>query len=663
MRSSLSQNLAGLIQILIGGLIFLLPIFFLTSTTNVLEYPKVILLLGAALLLLPLWAVKSVAQEKLTITKSPLDVPLLLLGLTFILSTWFSLNRSTSVMGFGGLWHWSLLSALGLISFYYIVVSNINSKVWLERMSYLLLSVGAVLGLGAVLGYLVAQGLIVPGGLGFFGNVLTQLNFNLTGGTLFLVLTLVALLPIAISKLLESYEKQNWPAFTLNALYVMVFALGAVLWISPHLPGLDSGLEAGARLGLRESWIVSISSLRDNALLGSGPATFLTDFTQYRPAYLNQVDYWGVRFTKPFSEYLDVVATLGLAGLVVFLLLVWRVTRGVLFGVGRGEERKVSVFALGALIILVGWIFMPSNIVTAFLLFTFLALWMVEERLNGGVSDEVVLSFATTGKQNTEVLPWVFLVVSVLVSLGGLYSISRDLRSNVTFANSVRLLATNASGIEIYNTQRDAINLNPYRASYRRSYAQTNLALASAIAGQGRTQEQPAQLTEQDRANISSLVQESIRQVRVLTEALAPLDVRNWEARGQIYSGLIGVAQDAEGWAINAYRNALQLDPTNPLLYARLGGLYMGQENYAAAQQNFATAVNLKPDLPNAHFNLAVALQRQEKFKQAKEELVLTQRIIEQDGAEADKERVQTLLDEVEAQITPEPTPTVAPAQ
>jgi tetratricopeptide (TPR) repeat protein len=176
----------------------------------------------------------------------------------------------------------------------------------------------------------------------------------------------------------------------------------------------------------------------------------------------------------------------------------------------------------------------------------------------------------------------------------------------------------------VYNLQLAALQEFPYRSDYYRIFSQINLALANSIVSgipQGQTP------SEGNRQTISSLLQQAVNNARAAV-ALAPTTSINWQNLSQIYRSLIGVGQGAEEFTILTLNQAIALDPANPLLRIELGGVYYQLQQYDAAQQQFLAAINLKPDLANAYFNLANAQEANREFPQALASYEATLRLV-----------------------------------
>jgi len=193
---------------------------------------------------------------------------------------------------------------------------------------------------------------------------------------------------------------------------------------------------------------------------------------------------------------------------------------------------------------------------------------------------------------------------------------------------------------EAFNFEQRALQLFPWRAIYHTTHALTSFGLANQFAGK----ENP---TDEEKNQIQLLVAQAIEEGREATN-LSPLDVGNWENLAQIYRSLVGLAEDAETWAADAYQRAIGLDLFNPILRVNLGGLYFQTGQFELAVEQFRTAVNLKPEFANAHYNLAVAYREIERIDLAIKELELTLRLSTSQTQGYDEAKL--LLEELKAQ-------------
>ena len=110
------------------ALSFLMPVFFLATTSEFFEFNKLMLLTVATILLLLAWTYRIIETKKVNFTKSIVDFPILLFTATIILSTVFSINKTYSIFGSQGRWFPSLFGSLVIVAFYYLVSGNLKDR-------------------------------------------------------------------------------------------------------------------------------------------------------------------------------------------------------------------------------------------------------------------------------------------------------------------------------------------------------------------------------------------------------------------------------------------------------------------------------------------------------------------------------------------------------
>lgn len=551
-------------------LAFLLPIFFLPITTNFFAYPKQGLLIVFALLLLLACIGKMAFLGRVSFKKGPFDLPIALFALVFIASTFFgSTNKLTGFLNFS-----DTTLILGLTVLYFVITNNFKLDARRYTLNALIIS-ASLLSLIAIYQFI---------GLGeAFAPVewLKDKAFTPAGGLLPLATFLGVSLVLALTRIYA-----DWKADQRRFSTVLLFYCFTVLLI---LAGLGVSLYqlTSARpilLPQQTGWAIAIETMKFVPLSGIGPQNFINAFSQFRPIAYNLSNLWAVRFFASSNWYFHLLTTTGILGLGAFLWLIWEVVKTGL------TLKNAELFVMLVLLAL-----FPPNILLLFLLYLFLALYASQLP-------------AKEYLEESQLLTKIFGVLVLLLVIAVFWYGGKVFAAEVYFKRSFDALAQNR-GTETYNLQIKTISLNPHLDNYRVVYSQTNLALANAIASQ-------PELSDQDRQNITQLVQQAIREAKVAI-ALDPNKASNWENLAIIYRQLINFAQGADDWTIAAYQQAIALDPVNPGLRLSLGGVYYGLQNWDEAIKRFELAVNLKPNFANGHYNLASVYREKGDFEKA----------------------------------------------
>ena len=648
----------------------LVPIFFLPLTTEFFQFNKLALIFVGTAALLIVWAVKMFLTKKVYVVKTPLNFAFFVLTIAMLLSTIFSINKTTSIYGAQGRWFPGLFGFLGLVVFYYALSANLQKT---KAISYVIVATivgGSISSAVALFGYF---------GIKIGSSAYFQVpNFTLAGSTN--ITAMVAVLCAVISVTLLMYSK-NLPdkifllhAFVLN--FVTALLIGTTsAWIllfisfvafvffvpatkiikenrtySSILTGViiatlivlalpssrdlvvNKNYPKEINLSLGDSWVVVSSTLRDFPILGTGPSTFYLNFPRYRPLYLNNTNLWNVRFDVASSEAVSVVGSLGIVGIIAAIYFTFRVLVFILRLKGTDESVGISaVVGAGTLVTLASFVLYPATVLSGFLFFLFLAIATSKSALDEKSKDTEIVFMSMSalspvsilGSQyeaKVETFQYIVAIPMIAVSLVGMYFGYRVYAADYFMRQSLEAAQVN-NGAETYRLQGRALNLNPRKDEYSNTYAQTNLAIAVNLSTR-------PNLSDEEKTMVQNLVAQSIRSIRLSTEVLNPLNVSGWEIRAGIYRTLIGAAQDADTWSINAYNAAIQLDPTNPQLRLALGGVYFAKEDFLSAGNLFRQAVQLKGDYANAHYNLAQTLVKLQAYADAQREFEMVQRLV-----------------------------------
>lgn len=366
------------------------------------------------------------------------------------------------------------------------------------------------------------------------------------------------------------------------------------------------------QLPFNTSWKISVSAFRDSPFWGSGPGSYLNDFTLYKPAeFNNDAKLWNVRFDQAFNEYLNILATLGAIGLIVIILLTIIAVTAAFKTLSNPRVGSIRLpLAITAISFFIVLAFHTSTLVFwvigILLIVCFLAVTRESNKevyLGGESTSE---SYGLTSPKINP-LPIIIAGIMVLLISWFLYQTIQALVADFHHRQGLKALSA-GNGLVAYNEYIQAEKFNPNIDIYRSNLAQVNFAIANAIAAsKGPSEASPSgSLTDQDKKTIQTFLSQAINEGQAAV-ALNPNSVGNWEILGSIYRQISGVAQDALQYALDAYGKAIQRDPLNPNLRMAVGGIYLSANSPDLAIRFFTDAANLKPDSANAYFNLAIA--------------------------------------------------------
>lgn len=579
----------------VAGAVFLLPLFFLPITSEFYEFNKNFLLIAASATLLLLLAVNFVVDRQVKILRSPFGLPLLAILVSWLLSTVLrSPNRVDALMDPG-----QTGTILALCIFFMTAINFVRSRKEMEILAYSLIASLGVLGLTAVLWGSGLMPKMLP------ASFLKSALWTPTGSPISTIVALVAGLPFVVTLLAREKKLTLVSGFLALTLLLQVAGAGLIGWqlLKPENRPLFLSQQAG--------WSIALEAAKQSPLLGTGPSTFLYDFTQFRPVSYNLSSNWAFRFSNSSNYYLQLLATVGFLGLAAYLFLVARsymVLVKSLRGAHNPEAPLSRIMAIAgtasATLLFASQLFVPASVVSMALSIMFLVIATVALKQAGSSlvteANIDIVAGNSTGYRSP-LLPWISLVFALLLIVPSLYLAARVYAGEIYFQNALVAAGAN-DGKKTYDTLLLAMRQNPYRDAYRVIYSQTNLLLANSIAGN-------KNLTEADRTTVTQLIQQSIQEAKNAV-ALNPAKVSNVENLATIYRNLLNLAQGADQWTVASYRQAITLDPVNPNLRIAMGGVLYSLKSYDDAITFFQQAADLKPDLANAYYNLSSAYEQ-----------------------------------------------------
>lgn len=674
-----------LISLCLYGVVMLIPVFFLPFTPDAVEFNKQFLLYFLVIVGLIAWVSKGIAEKKLLIRRTPLDIPLLLVVVTLLISSIISKNRHLSFWGDYTILSNTFISFAFYILFYFLVLNNVGS---LKRTTRLLIALVAS-AIVSVL-YFIVQG----AGLLPWKNLpiprWTTTSDLPTHFGYFLVVVLVAVLSLVMTKRRSFWNKSNifglvsaiiifagvvmlgfksvWLIMAIAIFLLLVFALSrieevcapwmsisfgimvvAILFVLLGTPKfLTMNLPTEVALSPGVSWKITTGALSENLknfLFGSGPSTFMYDFSAYRPDTFNNNFAWSLRFSKPYSAILEILANTGLLGAVAWVSF-FLVVIGTLFvtwffrsvKTKRKALEKISDFihlsdeagdiyahtlfsglATAWLALFVAMFFITFTTIHWVLFFLFLALTvLVGTEFSKKEANVFEVSLKAT-PQYTLVASFIYIlffaVVIVLMIFFGRFYVAEIYKAKAIKYTAVGNHAKAAA--EMFK----AVSLNP---NYHRYY----LDLASSYVGMATVESQSGA----DQQKIVNLVASAVNQAREATR-LAPNDAAAWDFLASMYATARPLSNNANSFVISALEQAIKLEKTNPRLYVDLGKAKILQKDAAGGRDALEKAAALKADYVLAYSTLSQLDELEGKANEAIEHMSVAAALSQNDPA------------------------------
>jgi len=665
-RKNEQKMFIRIIDKIIGLAIFMLffgfPLFFTGMAQQGVIFEKQIYFYFWLLLGMVVWVTKSVVSGEMNIRRTPLDWPLFGFWLAVVASMIFSVDRWHSFWGGYTDPSLGLMSITAYIIAYYFIFSNLNLKrlklaiiatvssgvivmLWttlaifgLKFLPESIISVSPLSLVGSVTGLGVLFSILIPiitvailkvadcEDLGKAAKrILESALLIFLALDMFLILALYNYIPwlglfigVAIF-LIFILAKIVRPKSTWVWLPMVVFVLVMVLRLTGNVPIAKIQLPLEVSLNYKTSTDISLGSLKNKFLVGSGPATYGYDFSLNRPQDFNLNALYSLRFSEGTGILFESVATIGIIG-TIFLLILLLTYVGSQFYLMYKDKEKNKLYSLGlssaAIIFLVDALTVRTDggVLILGILFATLAL-AASFAESDGESKSVNLSLKTSPKFALA-LAFVFMVVSagvafLFVYLGKVYAadIYAKRAASIISSDPDRALADLGR----------SISLNPQEPAYYVQLGQYYMALAN--------QEAMKDQNSRDIEKIQAYLNNSIA-VTNQAKTMLPNNVGTVESLALIYENAGLYVPNSLTLAVDNYKRAQELEPHNPVYFLKLGQLDVAQAGTEKdiekrkklvndAKELFQKAVDEKQNYPDGYYQLALSYEALNQLDQA----------------------------------------------
>lgn len=348
---------------------------------------------------------------------------------------------------------------------------------------------------------------------------------------------------------------------------------------------------------------VSKAVLSQVALLGSGPNTFSRDWLIYKSANINTTPFWSASFSSGVGFIPTQIATTGILGsaawLVFLILFLVLCIKALSHLPEHRTERFVLVFSmiLSSFLWIASFFYTPAGTLLL-LAFIFTGIFLASlARL--GIVDSYAIDLK--GTSQTRLASTLVLALIVLSVLGIGFTVYKKTLAAYHFNKAVEL--SNISGTQLSDIESSlikTINASPadiyFVALSRLNFSRAQIAATSATG-----------TPEQNRAVFEESIRKSIEAARTAVNA-NPAGYENWIALATVYSALVPKPLAVEGAyenALYAYNEAARRNPNNPELLLLLARLELNKENIDAARSYIRSSLALKQDYADAYLMLA----------------------------------------------------------
>jgi len=658
------------------ALAFLAPVFFLPWTSEALEINKQTVIVLLTSVSLVSWLGSMVVARKIAFRAGWFAFLPVLLGVTVIASSALSLAGYQTWVGADAQEYTSALTTVTFIALALYVMCAAGSSSIQRDVLFALLGSAAV---GGLLAFLTMTGWLTLGVRGF--NTVGTINmlavflvtvmflglgawlvsptvngepiFSGRWGTIGRVLVVL----VTVFTLFTLLATDFWVLWTLCIVGVLLLAgfgfLQAsefsqpgkfilpfiVLIVSAVFLFLPTPLNLNLPIIVSPSYGTSfdiakqtLSASPIRLAVGSGPGTFAIDYLQYKPTSLNATVFWNTSFDRAKSHVITTLATLGVIGATLWVLMVvvlaLKALARLVFERDHEEWRMTYVLFIGWTLIALAHVLYASNMT---LQATF---WLLTGLLASQVGGRLLVKDFGTSPRAGLAASFGF-VLLLVVMIGGIFVTGQRYAADLAFAKAVAMGREGASVADVITQVEKASGQNPLDSRYARTLSSLYLLSAANTlqqAGAEPTQEQLGMVA----ADAAKAVNAGVRAAQ-----LEPNVAVNWSSLGRVYREVMPFSQGAEDYAAATFERAVALEPANPIHQTDLGRVHLvvadrarslktaedeafakqaadaETTELAAAEAALLKAVELKGDYAPAHYYLAAVYERQNKLEDA----------------------------------------------
>ena len=637
MRSNIFDRLSFLSLFLV---VVLLPLFVLPFTSIPVETSKGLLLVLGLAACVVFWAIARFSDGKIIFPRSWLLMSGFGIALAFLLSALFSKNSQVSLFG----------TMFDIGSFWFIfsgfVLMLMSSVVFRTPKQAKTVLLGTILSSAFVLIFQSAR-LFMPTILslgilaGKTGNVLGSWNalglFAGFSGLMFLLVIeffpiskmekLLLEIFILLSILLAASVNFSlvWILLGISGLIIFVYKVSITFQESgnegekKHFPIVSfivvmiallffmsgqliggfipnrlqiSNTEVSPSLGATMS--ITKGVLAKYPVFGVGPNRFGEAWSMYKPAVINNTQFWDVSFGSGSGLLPTLTATTGYLGILAWLIfsILFLVigVKSVFSSIKNGVNWEMMAFFVLSLYLFISSFFYSTGTVIFLLSLAFTGVFIGLAASSS--NKEISISFLNDHRKSFFSI--LVLILIVIFSVATSFKYIERFTSVSYFGKAI--FASTEPVAENYINKALSLYSNDL---YLRTYSQIYLVKLNSIASKG------SSLSDADKADLQASFDQAVNSAQ-MAAAYDPSNYLNFQLLGSVYQavGSLGV-KDAYSKAVLAYQTASSLNPLNPGLKLAMAGALFVDGKVKDAKDYANEALSLKQDYIDALITLS----------------------------------------------------------
>ncbi|MDP2695754.1 MAG: tetratricopeptide repeat protein [bacterium] len=643
------------------GIVFLIPLFFISASGDPIEFNKTFLFIILVLLTTIFYFIKSYKEKEFIFRGTFLDWGILGLLFFTVLSFLFSQNYYISAVGLSGFYSGSIIGIFSFVLFFYLLVNIIKTWHDFQKIIFTLVFSGLVIIIFNI--FQISMIYLLPWAetQNYSFNAIANSSLTLAiFSSIFIFITLIiflisevkwqkyfGLFGLVISMSLLFLLNKDLPIYFLIGLIILLLVIISFkrktapnYWtVVPTIVVtllilfiiFDSGVLFGTKVSenilLDNSTASTIAweGIKEYPLWGSGQQTFFYDFAKFRPVEFNNLDIWNIQFLKSSNEWLGLLATVGLGVVISLLFIYFKMSYHIWRSIVRQkvlDEKvlwQIAIFFSWVLIFMMS-IFIPFNFILYFLNWLLLGLSIVAIDIGGNKFSECRLDLKKINyKYWLMVLGFsgTIILLTVVFIFGG-----RIWIADYKYASAQRAITANEDIDGIFSKLTKATELNPYESKYF-------LSLAQGYSAQALLETENYDINSPEIQSYTQKVVDNLKQAKLID----PKNSVVYEREADMYDSLRLIIGNVDELSVDAYLTAIELEPNDPLLW-----LNLGRSRLLLAQTIFINNDN-EESINEANSLLDLAIDDFEKTRDLKSDLAIDYNIglVYQTKGELDK--------------------------
>ncbi len=641
------------------------PLFFLPFTSDILDFNKQTLIIVLSGIGLVTWLGQAVSLRQLNLSVSWGHLSVLLFVMGYALSAFFSQDRYLSVVGMPHQVEWALCSILAFAVMYLLLANTSQNRNTMQLLLCTFLGSSILVGgfgLVHLFGWRSSDGFNTVGTVNAWGIYMT---LPLVLSTSLLTLWEVSLdqHPL-VQKCMKIVLWGSWfmaliVAFVVDYWIIWTILLGGAVLLVLCMWFVRSRLSAPIRMapGLMvtalsvcllifnvpvhvqiptevlpsasASWKIAGQTLQQRPWLGSGPGTWVFDYSAFRQVAVNSSPFWMNRFERGLSAALSLPAMIGLLGTALWLGVIgFGLVNGGLHLAREEKSEELRWF----IPMLVTWMSAVGiAVLSNYTLSTHVGFWFLLGLLTAYTTKQRICWNGQTSLIRSAILTLFFLFV-LAGAVSGIWLLGQRVVADVYAATAGRQFQPEGLLQPTINALETAAALNVYNDAYQRDVSQVYVL---------RVKQELEEAGDTNRTQrINELVAKAVAHATKAVE-LSPANVDNWAISALVLQSIAPFTRGADEESINMYQQASIREPSNPVFVTEIGKTYIlhadayqqllqskdeavrqdaVQQNAQAldrATEALNRAIALKPDYAVAHYYLGLVYERQGHVKEA----------------------------------------------